>query len=164
MNTVEQGRAIVSITKALKAFTADDPRIARHFAATRIAGRAGLFASSIRGYSNETSALAPKRLEVLYNDVGLDFITFERDIKPWLVGEGLAYILQDEHARESIVSTILTYDALLRSVVRLFEELEPNSGKARACQHLVHLASELPLSVDHARQQLASIYSTLQRR
>lgn len=158
MNAVEQGRAIVSITKTLKAFTADDPRIARHFAATRIAGKAGLFASSIRGYSNEGFVLEPKRLEVLYNDVGLDVFTFERDIKPWLVEEGLAYILEDTDDQESLVSTILTYDALLRSVVGLFESLEPNTGKARACQHLVHLASELPLPEDHARQQLASAY------
>lgn len=82
MNVVEQGRAIVSTTKALEAFSAGDSKVARHFAATRIAGRAGLFASSIRGYSSEAMALEPNRLEVLYNDVGLDVLTFDRDIKP----------------------------------------------------------------------------------
>lgn len=158
MNLVEQGRAIVGITKALKAFSADDPRIARHFAATRIAGRAGLFASSIRGFSSEVFALESKQLEVLYNDAGLDVFTFERDIKPWLVDEGLAYILEDVDAQESLVSTILTYDALLGSVTRLFESLEPHNGRARACQHLVHLASDLPLTEDNARQQLASAH------
>lgn len=158
MEAVDQGRAIISITKSLRAFSADDARIVRHFAGTRIAGKGGLFASSIRGYSAEGSALRSNKVEVLYNDAGLDLLTFERDIRPWLESQGLAYFLEDEGGQESIIATVLTYDALLRAVVRLFDNLEPAPEKARACLHLVHLASDIPTTERSARHRLASLY------
>jgi hypothetical protein len=159
MNAVEQGRAIISISKALKALSADDPQVARHLYATRIAGNAGLLASSIRGHSTEGSALRPRRLQVLYNDVGLDILTFGHYVKPWLIRNNLAYFSDDTEGQEVLIATILTYDAILRAVTDLFESLESESEKAIACHHLVHLASELPLTVSTARQRLSGIYS-----
>jgi hypothetical protein len=158
MNSVDQGRAIINIAKALKVYSGDDAQIVRHFSATRIAGKAGLFASSIRGYSSESSALGSSRLRALYNDVGLNTLEYSTFIKPWLLRNNLAFFSKDYKGQEVLVATILTYDALLKAVVELFDHLEEEPSPARACHHLVHFASELPLTISSARQRLSRIY------
>jgi hypothetical protein len=158
LNSIDQGRAIISIAKALRIYSGDDAQIRRHFSATRIAGKAGLLASSIRGYSDEGNALHPRRLQVLYNDVGLDVLEFGTYVKPWLLRNNLAFFANDNEGNEVLVATILTYDALLKAVVELFDHLEAELQLARACHHLVHFASELPMTIYSSRHRLSSMY------
>jgi hypothetical protein len=159
------GRAIIEIAKSLRAFSSDNPQITRHFSATRLAGRAGLFASSIRGYSTSETALGQRKVEVLYNDAGIDFLTFQRDVRRWLERNGLAYFVEREEG-EQLVSTVLTYDALLRAVTELFEHLVQQAATAaqltdteRATHQLVALASEIPLPESVVLDRLAAEYS-----
>jgi hypothetical protein len=157
VDTIDQGRAIIHIAKTLKLFSADDPRVVvRHFAATRIAGNAGLFAASIRGFSSLEMGLGQRRLEALHNDAGIDVFIYRNFIEPWLFRNGLAYSIGDQVGESYLVSTILTYDALLRAVVELFAFLYKGREVERACHYLVHLASGLPFVRSEALSLLAA--------
>jgi hypothetical protein len=144
MTAVEQARAILHITKALRAFSADEPAIVQHFCATRIAGKAALFASSIRGSTTPKTGVRPERLRALSAGAGLDLPTFDRDVKPWLVKKGLAYFDADATGQEVLVANVLTYDALLAATSDLFTELGFGTNTERACQLIVHVTSQVP--------------------
>lgn len=154
MDAIDQGRAIINITKSLKAYV-ESPEIVRYLSATRIAGRAGIFASSIRNNSRITSGISPSRLEVLLSEACIDRVVFNYYISPWLSRNALAYFDKNEDGQEILISNILTYDAMLEAVVELYRQVEGKSDVGYAIQLLVNIASEIPTLKSDIKHRIA---------
>lgn len=156
MDELDRAKAIINIAKGLKAFAAGERNVVRYFAATRLAGQAGLFGSGIKGFSKVEDGLTAGRVEALYNEVGFDVFTFRSTVVPWLTKHRLAYWAKNDVGEDVLVSTIVRYDALLRAVTAMYDELEPTATVARGCQELVHMVSAIPRPESETRQELSA--------
>lgn len=157
MDPIEQARSILHIAKALRAYSADESKLNMYFEATRLAGRAGLFASAIKGFDSKETALSSKRARALYADAGIDRLTYQSAIRPWLEKHALAYFIKGDDGEERLVATVLTYDALLKAVTALYDDQATEDSAAElACHVLLSAASRLPITQSAALKEMAA--------
>jgi len=161
MEKGENGQVIIDLFKSLKNYPTDDAKLARYLSTTRLAGRLGLFLSCIKGFDSNEKALSGNRIRALYNDVGLDDISFKAIIKPWIVNHGLLYETTNSEGIIIYISTIFSYDNLLAAVTEFFNEnvVEESIFYESAMQNLYFECSTLPRGEHDIRQKLSCIYS-----
>lgn len=147
---IETGKLIISAAKRLKAYSLADRNIGQFFTATQVSGRAGLVASAIRYHKKLTAA----RFRALCSEEGFNRHEISTTISPWLSREGLAEIKVEDSEITSVTSLVLIYEAILRAVVHLFEELGP-SLEERGCLVALRTASELPTPESIMVQRIA---------
>src|SRR4051812_29777436 len=121
MNAAE-GLRIISIAKALGAFQRDDPNISQFFGATTLAGRAGLFLSSLRSHRKMTW----KKFRALASGAFIETPLLKTIIWPWLKSgtfvEGLPIVDTSE-----IICNVLDHEAILTATSQLFRSQDPTA-------------------------------------
>lgn len=136
---VETGKLIISTAKRLKAYAIGDRKIAGYFSATTVSGRAGLLASALRNHKS----LSGKRFHALCLEEGFNRNDVRVTLIPWLRREGLAEVHSVDGEPTSVTSLILLYEAILRAVTHMFEDLDP-TVEERGALLVLDIVSSLP--------------------
>ena len=163
MEKNENGQVIIDLFKALKNYPTDDAKLARYLSATRLAGRVGLFLSCIKGFDEIETSLSESRIRALYNDVGIDDISFKAIIKPWIVNHGMLYETTNINGDIIYIATVFSYDNLLESVTTFFEEnvAEESMPYEAALHFLYKECSTVPRGEHDIRQRLSSVFNNM---
>lgn len=159
MDKQEHGQIIIEISKILKVFSNEDTKINRYLPTTRLAGRAGIFASSIKGFTTIEKELTLSRIKILYNEAGIEHFTFNKIIYPWLESKGLCH-KKDQNGSIIFISTIYSYSNLLESVVDIFDESVEDEARniELAIHDLYKYCSDLPRGLNESKQFISLKY------
>ncbi len=122
--SVSQGLRIIAVAKALTAYQSDTT-IAAYFGATRLAGRLGLFLSSLRSQKK----MDWRKFAVLAASSFIDIPTLKFNINPWLESQGFVEV-QGTNDTDAVICNIIDYDAILRSTSAFFGSLGPTQEEA----------------------------------
>jgi hypothetical protein len=129
------GLRIISVAKSLEAFQSGDANVSRYFGVTRLAGRGGLLASSLRHHNRMTF----EKFKVHASEAKIDGPSLMH-VLPWLTESGFVEV---DASRTTVVCNVLDYDAILKATSRFFEQLLP-SPEERAVLAILDLASRMP--------------------
>src|SRR4051812_4697731 len=102
-----EGLRVISVAKALTAYQSDTTTSA-YFGATRIAGRVGLFLSSLRCQSR----MEWGKFVVLAANSLIDMPTLNNTVRPWLEKEGFIEV-HGTNDKDTVVCNVVDYDAVL---------------------------------------------------
>jgi hypothetical protein len=119
--SVSEGLRIISVAKALTAYQSDSTIVA-YFSATRLAGMAGLFLSSLCSQTK----MEWRKFVALAASSHLDVITLKTIVKPWLERRGFVEV-QGTNDTDTVSCNVVDYDATLRSISTFFRSLEPTT-------------------------------------
>ena len=147
--TVNQGKHVIAIAKSLKRFQAGDAMISAYMHASSFAGRAGLYAASMR-----SQTISWQSAVVLAASEGINPYDLKALVLPWLEEAGLVIAKRKGDTILEIKSVVLNYSNILSATYSLFEKRDPTEVE-RACLKLIELASDLPIAESDAKNVLA---------
>lgn len=130
--SVSEGLRIVSVAKALTAYQSDT-NIAAYFGATRLAGRLGLFLSSLRSQRK----MEWRKFVALAASSFIDTPTLKLNLNPWLVSQGFVEV-QGTNDADAVICNVVDYDAILRSTSDFFRSLGPTQEEMLVLEILDH--------------------------
>jgi hypothetical protein len=130
-----EGLRIISVAKTLEAYQSGDAKVSQYFGATRLAGRGGLLASSLRYHSRMTF----EKFRVHASEAKIDGPSL-KIVLPWLAESGF---IEVDTARTTVDCNVIDYDAILKATLKFFQALDP-TPEERAVLVLLDLAVRLP--------------------
>lgn len=147
--SVSEGLRIISVAKALFSYQSD-PSIAEYFGATQVAGRTGLLLSSLR----HQSSMEWRKLKALAANACINGPTLNKQIRPWLEGEGFIEVYGDGDSAV-VRCNVIDYDAILTKTSELFRSLEPSEEEILVLE-ILELGIRIPTTKSDAFGQLPS--------
>jgi hypothetical protein len=134
--SADVGLRIISVAKTLEAYQSGDANVSRYFGASRMAGRGGLLASSLRLQRRITY----EKFEVHASEAKIDGPMLSAIILPWLQKSGFVEV---NDGRTTVDCHVIDYEAILKATFKLFEYLKP-TPEERTVLTLFDLSTQMP--------------------
>jgi hypothetical protein len=147
--SVSEGLRLISVTKSLTAYQSD-ANINTYFGATRLAGRAGLFLSSLRSQT----CMTWRKFAALAASFYIDTPTLKVQIKPWLESEGFVEV-EGTNDNDVVECNVVDYEAILRSTSSFFWSLGPTHEEILVLE-LLDCGIRVPTTKSDAFNSLSS--------
>lgn len=120
--SVSEGLRIISVAKSLTAFQ-NDSRIAAYLGATSLAGRLGLFLSSLRSQTR----MEWRKFVALASASFIDAPTLKFQVRPWLEREGFVEV-QGTGETDRVICNVVDYDAILETIRKELSDVAMTCG------------------------------------
>lgn len=144
-----EGLRIISVAKALTAYQSD-MTISAYFGATQIAGRVGLFLSSLRCQTK----MEWRKFVVLAANSLIDLPTLNITIRPWLEQQGFIEV-RGNNDTDTVICNVVDYDAILRSTAVYFNSLRPTLEE-RLVLEILDCGIQVPTAKSDVYSKLSS--------